>query len=88
MPMTKYRTKEFWEAAADRAIRSLAQGALAAIPTGAIFLHEFNWLLVLSSAAFMATLSFLTSLASPPVEVQLSNDLARYKAKAKIETEE
>ncbi len=74
-------TKQFWKAAGDRALRSVAQGALAGIGTSAVMLSDVSWMAVASSAALMGVISVLTSVAFPPAEVKLAAELSSYKAK-------
>lgn len=57
------KDKKFWEAVLARAIRTVAQGALAGIGTTATMLHEVNWLMVLSTALMAGVVSVLTSIA-------------------------
>ena len=57
--------KEWWKAAAIRAIRTIAQTAIAAIGTTAL-IENVNWLVVGSTAALAGILSLLTSLAGLP----------------------
>lgn len=59
-------TKEWWIAAAVRMIKTFAEGALAVIGTQAIFIHEVNWLAVLSGGAMAAVVSFLLALKGLP----------------------
>lgn len=54
----------FWTAAAERAVRTLAQALLAAISTGAAGLLDVNWTAAFSIAGLAAVLSVLTSVAS------------------------
>lgn len=54
--------KKFWKRAFIRAIRTVAQGALAGIGTTATMLHEVNWLMVLSTASMAGIVSLLTSI--------------------------
>lgn len=56
------------KAAAIRAIRTVAQSAIATIGTSAV-LGEVNWLMVGSAAALAGILSILTSLATGLPEV-------------------
>lgn len=59
----------WWKAAAVRAIRTIAQTAIAAIGTTAL-IENINWPVVASTAAVAGVLSLLTSLAGlPEVEV-------------------
>ena len=55
----------WWKAAGIRAIKTLAQTAIATIGTSAV-LSEVNWLAVASASALAAVLSILTSLAGLP----------------------
>lgn len=60
--------KEFWKAAAIRAIRTIAQTAVATIGTTAV-ITEVNWLLVGSSSLLAGIVSILTSLVTGLPEV-------------------
>lgn len=62
-------TKEFWKAAAIRAVRTLCQTAIATIGTTAV-IQEVNWLMVGSSALLAAILSVLNSIATGLPEVK------------------
>ena len=57
--------KDWWKAAAIRAIRTIAQTAIAAIGTTAL-IENVNWLVVGSTATLAGLLSLLTSLAGLP----------------------
>lgn len=57
---------EWLKAAAIRAVKTFAQGMIAAIGSSAVFMGDVNWLMVLSAGAFAAVLSLLTSLAGIP----------------------
>jgi len=59
------KNKKWWKAAGIRAVKTFAQAAMGAIG-GSVFIHEVNWLAVLSAAALAALLSLLTSLAGLP----------------------
>lgn len=59
-------SKAWWKAAGVRALRTVAQGALAAIGTSAVVLSDVNWLVVASTAAMAGVLSLLMSLAGLP----------------------
>ena len=61
----KVFTKEWLRAAGIRAIRTVAQTALAMIPV-AVSITEVNWLAVLGTAALAGVCSLLTSLAGLP----------------------
>ena len=60
--------KEFIKAAAIRALRTLAQTAVATIGTTAV-LSEVDWVMVASASALAAILSILTSIATGLPEV-------------------
>lgn len=62
-------SKEFWQAAAIRAVRTMAECALAYIGT-ATMLHEVNWLGVLSSAAMGGVISVLMAVSTGLPEVK------------------
>lgn len=55
----------WWKAAGIRALKTLAQTAIATIGTSAV-LSEVNWVAVASASALAAILSLLTSLAGLP----------------------
>lgn len=55
----------WFKAAAIRAVKTIAQTAIATIGTSAMF-SEVNWLVVGSTALLAGTLSILTSLAGLP----------------------
>ena len=61
-------TKEFWKAAAIRAIRTVAQTAIATIGTTAM-IQDVNWAVVGSSALLAGLLSVLTSIVTGLPEV-------------------
>lgn len=58
--------KEWIKAAGIRAIKTVAQTALATIGTTAIVLTDVNWLAVLSASLMAGILSLLTSAAGLP----------------------
>lgn len=60
--------KEFWKAAAIRAIKTVAQTAVSTIGTMAL-LTEVNWGVVVSASALAGVLSILTSVATGLPEV-------------------
>lgn len=61
--------RAFWEAALNRAIRTVAQTALASISTAAL-LSEVNWTAVLSASVLAGILSILTSISTGLPEVK------------------
>ena len=56
---------KWWKAAAIRAIKTVAQTAVATVGTSAI-LSEVNWIAVASASALAGILSLLTSVAGLP----------------------
>ena len=58
-------TKNWWKAAGVRAEKTVAQTAVAAIGTTAMF-SEVNWLVVGSTALLSGVLSLLTSIPGLP----------------------
>lgn len=62
----------WWECALMRALKTVAQTAIATIGTS-VLIAEVNWLIVLSASALAGVLSLLTSLAGLP-EVKDSDD--------------
>ena len=58
-------TKEWFRAAGIRAIKTVAQTAVATIGTAAV-LGDVNWLMVASASALAGVLSLLTSVAGLP----------------------
>ena len=70
----KEKTKVWLRAAGGRAVRTVAQTALATIGTAAV-LNEVNWLTVASTAAMAGILSLLTSVAfGMPEEGKRANE--------------
>ena len=67
--------KSYWikwaKAAAVRAVKTIAQTAVATVGTAAV-MGEVNWVMVGSAAALSGVLSLLTSIAGLP-EVQASD---------------
>lgn len=61
-------TKQWWKAAGIRAIKTVAQTAVATIGTSAL-MNEVNWIAVVSASALAGVLSLLTSVAGLP-EIQ------------------
>lgn len=67
------KTRDFWKAAAIRAIRTVAQTAVATIGT-AVVLSDVNWSVVLSASFLAGILSMLTSIATGLPEVEGYDD--------------
>ena len=63
--MKKENMKQWFKAARVRAIKTVAQTAVATIGT-AVALGEVNWAMVASAAALAGVLSLLTSVAGLP----------------------
>lgn len=61
-------SKKFWQATAIRAVRTIAQTAVATIGTSAL-LSEVNWGVVVSASILSGILSVLTSIATGLPEV-------------------
>ena len=67
--MKNAKTKKWLKAASIRAIRTVAQSALATIGTSAV-LGDVNWIMVGSAAVLAGILSILTSVATDLPEAQ------------------
>jgi hypothetical protein len=65
--------KQFWKAALIRAVRTVAQTAVATIGTTAV-IEKVRWLTVLSASALAGILSLLTSIATGLPEVERGED--------------
>lgn len=63
--MKNLTSKKWWAAAGIRALKTLAQTAIATIGTAAV-LEGVDWKVVASASALSAVLSLLTSLAGLP----------------------
>lgn len=62
--------KDFWKAAAIRAVRTIAQTAVSTIGTSAVVLADVNWGVVVSASVLSGILSILTSVATGLPEVR------------------
>lgn len=60
-----YTQPAFWLGAFERAIRTVAQAALAVLGTGAIGILDVDWMSVASIALLAGLASILTSIATP-----------------------
>lgn len=59
------KTKKWWKAAGIRAVKTVAQTAVATIGTAAV-LGGVDWVMVASASALAGILSILTSIAGLP----------------------
>lgn len=67
--------KIWWKAAGVRALKTVAQTAIATIGTSAV-ISEVNWIMVGSASVLAGILSLLTSVAGlPEVEMQRTNSV-------------
>ena len=66
MTMTKENIKKWFAAAGIRALKTMAQTAVATVGTAAVVLDDVNWLMVGSASLLAAVLSMLTSVAGLP----------------------
>ena len=55
-------TKAFWTYSFERAIKTVAQAAIAAIGTGALGIIGLDWLTIVSVSALAGIISVLTSI--------------------------
>ena len=61
--------KKFFKATLIRCIRTFAESALAYIGTGALLLHDVNWIACLSAGGLGFVMAFLLALATGLPEV-------------------
>lgn len=66
------KTKMWWKAAGIRAVKTIAQTAVAMIPA-AVTIGAVDWVTVVGTAALAGIVSLLTSIAGLP-EVKEDND--------------
>lgn len=64
--MTKEKAIKWIKAAGVRALKTVAQTALATIGGGAVVMGDVNWIMVGSAAVLAGVLSLLTSVAGLP----------------------
>ena len=68
--MKTLKSKAWWKAAGVRAVKTMAQTAIAAIGASTM-ITETNWVMVASATAMAGLLSILTSVAGlPEVDVE------------------
>lgn len=65
--MSALLASAFWAAAAERAIKTFAQTAVALLGSDAVGLFDVNWASVASASGMAAVVSILTSIASSGV---------------------
>jgi hypothetical protein len=70
--MNKLWSKDWWEAAGTRAIKTFAQTFVGSVAVG-MAISDINWLTVASVAAVASVLSLMTSIAGLP-EVKEENE--------------
>lgn len=63
------KISDFWKAAGIRAVRTMAQTAIATIGTSAAILSDINWLNIVSASILGGILSLLTSVATGLPEI-------------------
>lgn len=63
--MKNVKSKEWWIAAGIRALKTVAQTAIATIGVS-YSMNDVNWMMVLSASALAGVLSLLTSIAGLP----------------------
>ena len=77
--MSETLTRAWWAAAAVRALRTVAQTAVALIGTATV-IEDVSWAVVLSGAILAGILSLLTSLAGLPEVDAVPDGEGRYRA--------
>ena len=65
--------KKWFKAAGIRALKTMAQSAVAVMSTSAV-ISEVNWKMVISAAVLSAVLSMLTSIAGLPEVPEVKED--------------
>ena len=74
--MSTYTTPAFWTAAAERALKTFAQTAVALLGVDTFGLLDVDWVAVASAAGLAALISLLTSIATAGVRSDGSPSLA------------
>ena len=62
----KVKCKEWWKAAAKRAVKTMAQTAASLLGTGAVGILDVDWIAVGSATLLAGVLSLLTSISGLP----------------------
>ena len=62
----KVKCKEWWKAAAKRAVKTMAQTAASLLGTGAVGILDVDWVAVGSATLLAGVLSLLTSISGLP----------------------
>ena len=68
--LSKFKSKQFWEAAGIRALKTFCQTFASTIGTTAVLLSDVNWTVVLSASALAGILSLATSIGFGIPEVE------------------
>jgi hypothetical protein len=84
--MFTYLSKQFWQQAAERAVKTSIQIFVALLSAGGFGLLNAPWASALSTAAMAAVLSLLTSLASEPFGPRQTPDVVSARAPRPTET--
>ena len=84
--MFTYLSKQFWQQAAERALKTAIQVFVALLSAGNFGLLNAPWSSALSTAAMAALLSLLTSLASEPFGPRQTPDVVTVRAARRTET--
>ena len=74
--MSTYATPAFWTAAAERALKTFAQAAIALLGVDTFGLLDVDWVAVTSASGLAALISLLTSIATAGVRSDGSLSLA------------
>lgn len=77
--MNNLMNKEWWMAAATRALKTVCQTAVALLGTNAAGILDVDWLTVLSVAGLAGIISILTSIAGLPEVADIEYQNTEYK---------